>query len=371
MSSAKLLTIGSRFFSNNGALPWTVSNQICDASNDGLGWVFQPYSADPITHLGFRYGARTGTPPTYVIGLEAVSTTTGVGDGTILGGGSPASVSFRPPADTTWDGLWKWQALANAYTPARGDFLFSSLRYDSAAANTVDGSNNSSFTSGVSGGPSGAAFMNYPPAVTLTAGSWTKSVNMPVFGWRTASGRFGYIHQSDYSTAVSTTGHRQAMRFTLPSTHGSTFEVLGVRTSFQMVDAGTFSFGLWSGATLLQSTTYDTDYLRLTNVKRPSEFLFSDTTLATLSYGTEYRIGFEVLSNADFQIAGRKLAEAEDREAYPYGDVRGLSTFDGSTWTDDNTVLPEIDLILNDITVPSGGGGALYIGSRRNTLIGR
>ena len=51
--------------------------------------------ADTLTTGCFLYGLRTGTPPTYRAALEAVGTD-GTPDGTALGGGSPASVTFTP-----------------------------------------------------------------------------------------------------------------------------------------------------------------------------------------------------------------------------------------------------------------------------------
>jgi hypothetical protein len=115
---------------------------------DIVVWCFQADTTDAITDLGFRYGARTGTPPTYRISLQGASTS-GIGpDGTVLGGGSPASQTFTPPADTSINGLWQWKTLANSYTPTRGQFLCSVIEYSSG---TIDGSNNSSFTKEAAG----------------------------------------------------------------------------------------------------------------------------------------------------------------------------------------------------------------------------
>src|SRR5688572_26797065 len=180
----------------------TATNVSLDASNDGVGWVFQANSADAITHLGFRYGARTGTPPTYRISLQSPTAAGGLPDGTVLGGGSPASGTFTPPADATWDGTWQWVALTNSYTPSRGQLLVSAIEHSSG---TVDGSNFSSFTRQVTGFRMDDGF---PYSCILTAGTWAKST-MPCFGYRTANGRYGYIGQSAYATnTAGTNGHR-------------------------------------------------------------------------------------------------------------------------------------------------------------------
>src|SRR5690349_18160435 len=89
-------------------------NQVIDsggASIDRIAHVLQ-LPADTWTHVGFRYGARTGTPVQHKTGLQTPDAS-GNPDGTYLGGGSPASGTFTPPADATWDGTWQWVALAN------------------------------------------------------------------------------------------------------------------------------------------------------------------------------------------------------------------------------------------------------------------
>jgi hypothetical protein len=327
----------------------TVLNHTLDANNDGLAFIFQTDSADAITHLGFRYGARTGTPPTYIIGLEGVDASTGNPDGTYLGGGTPASSTFTPPADATWDGLWKWEALDNSYTPTRGQLMALTIRYSSG---TVDGSNFSTFTRNSS---VAASIVSLPYANTLTGGTWAKQIGQ-CFGYRTASGRHGIIAQSVYSTTESTSGNRQAMHFTLPSGHGDTFTVLGMRGAFRL-PSGSMILGLWDAAgSVIQSITLDTDKFNTFSPPQAGRITFDEASLTALNFGTKYYIGFESVSSSAVGIAGIQLAEAADRHAYPYGESRGLSTWNGSAWTDDDTVLPILDIVLGDITEPSGGG---------------
>lgn len=345
--------------------PLTASNNLVDASDEGIGWVFQCPFTEAITHVGWRYGVRTGTPPTFITGLEGVSVTTGLPDGTYLGGGSPASVTFTPPADATIDGLWQWKALTNSYTPAsRAEEMALTVRYSSG---TIDASNNSSFTrTAATTGVGGDGVFGLPYSVVLAAGAWSKPATADdamVFGIRTASGRYGIFWQSQYTTTTSTAGNRQTMRFTLPAGHGDTFKVVGARSAY-LPAAGTVKFGLWSGTTEIQAKTVDADQLMSPTTQRIQQFFFSDATLDALSFGTEYRIGFEVISGA-IGLRGHQLSEANDRLMFPYGDIRGLSTWDGAAWTDDDTVLPDMELIFDDITEPvaaAGGGGGFIIG---------
>lgn len=336
------------------------TNHTVDAADDGVAWVFQPYSADAITQLWFRYGARTGTPPTYSIRLESLDTS-GLPDNTDVGGGSPTAVTFTPPADASIDGAGQWKTLTNAYTPTRGQTLVATIRHSSG---TVDGSNNSSFTRNLGGINPGSR--GFPYALTLAGGSWSK-VGGSVFGWRTASGRFGVIATGSYTTVTANTlGHKSGMHFTIPSDWCSTFKVLGVRFLGKIGAAGgSAKIGLWqTDGTELQSKTIDSDHAGTSGVGTGiwNEVIFSDVSLATLSAGTKYYAGVEVISGTS-NVSGVTFTDAEDRESFPFGLQRGLVTYAGS-FTETNTVMPSLTLILSDITAPSGSGGGPLIGGR-------
>lgn len=354
MAAALLL---SQFNFYGSANVGGATNLVVDASTEGLGFVFQANSADAITHLGFRYGARTGTPPTYVMTLEGIDAS-GLPDGADIGGGSPTAVTFTPPADASIDGIWQWKTLTNAYTPSRGQFLAGTIRYSSG---TIDGSNNSSFTRSLANLQITTRGLPYHLGL---AGTWTKQATPAVFGYRTASGRYGVIGISGYATVTANTaGHMSGMFFTLSSDWGDTFKVAGIRMIGKLGAAGgSCKVGIWNTAgTLLQSVTLDGDATGANGASSDtqSDIYFSDATLATLSYGTKYYVGIEVVSGT-CSVAGVNLTEAEDRSAWPNGVNRGLVTYNGS-YTETTTTLPLIDLILADITEPAGGGGGMIV----------
>lgn len=330
----------------------SATNHSLDANNDGLSAMFQANSVDPITHVGFRYGSRTGTPPTYLAALEGIAAD-GTPDAVVKGGGSPASVTFTPPADTTWNGTWRWFTLANAYTPSVGEFLAMTIRYSSG---TVDGSNFSSFTRLIGVTKHAAGF---PRMMLLTGGTWAVT-NGAVFAYRTASGRYGFIQSAAFTTTINTVGHRTAMHFTEPIGHGSTFKIAGLSAVIQAPSANAI-IGVWNAAgTPLQTVTVDPDHFAGTN---PSCVEFYFTTRPDLSFGTEYYIGVEVVTNVAHYMQGIQLAEAEDRSSFPNGTNRGYATWNGSSWTKDNTVMPLCELIFADRTVLAAGGGGLIVGS--------
>jgi len=65
------------------------------------------------------------------------------------------------------------------------------------------------------------------------------------------------------------------------------------------------------------------------------------------------------------------MASATDRKAYPLGENRNLATWNGSAWTEDDLTIPIVELELEDVTVPSGGGGAIILGGLGQTGIGQ
>lgn len=331
-------------------------NQVADANNDGVGWAFAAENTEAITHIGFRYGARTGTPPTYVLTLEGLVTTTGLPDGTDVGGGSPTAVTFTPPADATWDGTWRWIQLTNSYTPTRDQKLAATIRYSSG---TVDGSNNASFTRNYSNSLS----WNFPYALTLTAGTWAVSANcLPLYGIRTANTRYGQIATGDYATrTASTVGHRAAMKFTIPTSWCSTFKVKGVIMDASIAGAAGKApvLGLWSAGGVIQNSTQDSDFATsITNSARTVTIMYDEASLTALNAGTAYYAGMEVADavNGGVIIRSLQLSEANDLLAYPGGTDVHFATFDGSNWSDAQTVRPIMALLLDDITAPSGGG---------------
>lgn len=337
---------------------WTPSyqNQTVDASNDGVAFVFRAINAEAINGVAFRYGARTGTPPTLRASLQPVDTGTGNPSGTPLGGATPASATFTPPASAAWDGLVQWVALANSYTPARGEVIALCIEYSSG---TIDASNNSTFTYQAANGLL-ADNVSAPYALTLTAGVWAHQTRSPIFGVRTASSRYGLPLQAAYTTSVTTSGHRQALKFALNSGWGDTFKVIGMRVYVDPPATGnTFKIGIWDAGGVIQDATIDVDQLSNQTVLQ-AELYFDEVSLTALSYGTTYYAGIEATGAATI-LRGINVSATEDLETLG-GDFY-LSTYNGASWADTNTTRPLVELILDDITEPAGGAGGYVIGA--------
>lgn len=355
MTAANLLTFGGPCQVVYAAGSITFNAHQVDASNDGAAWVFQAPAAITITHLGFRVGARTGTPPTYRASLQGV-TSGGVPDGTVLGGGTPASATFTPPADASWDGTFQWVALDNPYTTTRGQLLCGAVEYSSG---TIDASNRISVAYSITS--FGQMHSLLPFSLTEAGGSWSKSaITYPIYGVRTASARYGFPVEGEYTTATAATnGHRQAMAFTLPAGHGDTFQVVGVNMAI-VPATGTFKVALWDATTELQAVTFTTNQLGA-SVMRVGTYMFDETTLSTLSFGTKYYVGVEVTAAAAVGIRGLQLDSSDDLAAFPGGSAYHHATYNGSAWSDVQDVRPIAELILADISEPAGGGGGIIM----------
>lgn len=157
------------------------------------------------------------------------------------------------------------------------------------------------------------------------------------------------------------------MKFTLPSNLSNTITVCGVLYNANLASTSSKNpvLGLWNSAgTKLQDITLDTEWSGFpTSDYIIYEHLFDESTLSTLSVGTAYYIGLEVADavNGGVTLNGIQLDNSADLDAYPGGTSFHFSTWNGSAWTDDATVRPFVELILDDMTQQSGGGSGGYV----------
>ena len=324
------------------------TNFLIDASTDKDGKIVQAWNGEAITHIGFRQGTATGTQPTFKCGLQGVDSS-GLPDGTYLGGGSPASATFVPSSAN--NSKWVWVSLTNSYTPTPGDLIAIVIEYDSG---TIGASNSCSFANTVAnlGGT-----CRLPYALQNT-GSWAKQAAMPCWGLRTANARYGHgIQSANYSTnTAGTNGHRSALEFNLRAAEGDTYTVFGFTCLARIpATANSFIAGLWSAGGVMTSITLAADKMQTQNSDGMFQVVFISPQ--TLSFGTTYWAGFEVTGGAAVGLRGAVLEDEADRLAYGNQRQMRLATFDGSTWTGNSLVRPLLDLDIHDWTKPAGGGG--------------
>lgn len=336
-----------------------------DHANDVWAQIISVPAGITITSVGFRYTLRTGTPPTYKLSLQSV--TSGAPSGTILGGGTPAEATFTPPADASWDGTWQWITLDNSYTTV-GGIIAIVIQYDSG---TIDGSNNSQFTNRLTAADA-SRYLGY--VYTDNNGVVAKTLARQVYGYRDASTTYGFpvVSMTSTSYSVDSTPDEYALRFTIPTTFCATYTVRGLQAQLAaMASSKTLVIQLYDtdGSTVLQSVTWDSDDNRVqsdTSVQCV-EIYFDESSLSTLTAGSVYRIGFAPQeTSANARLLTLDVPANSDLSAFPLGSHWYLNTrSDSGAWTDDNTVdykRPAMELILKDWTVSAGGGSFTFVG---------
>lgn len=348
-----------------------------DASGDKAGCAFDALNADQITHIGFRCASITGTPPTYKIGLQGINTS-GVPDGTYLGGGSPASATFTPSgAGGYGTGTWHWIALDNAYTPVRGEGITIVVEHSSG---TVDASNLMTITLGLNNGAHSVS--HHRPMTVTSTGSWSKgATDFPCFGLKgssvIATGDVRPLKVAGTVQAVPSPTEA-GMAFTVPSGWTDTISVLAVRFAARTMSTNSnFAVTLYSSPTsspsVLQQIEVDGDWFGLSsNQVGVGLVVFDEVSLSSLTAGTEYGIGIVARDVAtDLAIYQIETDSAGDWDAWPFGQQcsymqRTLVTGYTSTatlpnettnFTKTTTRRPIIEVILGDMTESAGGGG--------------
>ena len=319
-----------------------------DQTTDAVEMIFQARDAITITKLGYRVNAITGTSPVFKISLQGISGA-GVPDGTIKGGGSPASATFTPSAAPNWT----WVTLDNSYTTTRGEFLSVVIQHNSG---TIDGSNNVSFSH------SYAAFSTwaFPHSIQNNNGSRTNQLNEPVLGYASNSVAYGRPSASVTATSYGSTStpDEVACAFTIPATLVSTYQVAGFWFAGLTPATGTtVKVILYDGTSVLQDVTYDSDYSSQPGgVHHNIRVLFDEATLSTLVGGNTYRIGIQPQDTTTITPQRLNVNAQADFEAWPGGQNFWVSTrTDAGAWTDTLTQRMQACLIISDWTIPSGG----------------
>jgi hypothetical protein len=345
------------------------ANFTLNQNTDAVEFIFQAAEAATITKLGVRLGTITGTTPTYRVSLQGVDAS-GHPDGTIKGGGSPASKTFSPSGLGWAAGSWNWLTLDNSYACTRGESLAIVIDYSSG---TVDGSNNASF-SYYTDAAAGALGVQTQYGITNDNGSRSKQLNWSVFGY--ASNTKAYGHPIESASQISfnsgSAADEYAIKFTVPADWCDTYKVRGIRVLSLLIAAGTTKLILYSGTdttavnstgavtetTVAQDVTYDNDHRVTTGGFGVYDILFDEATLSTLYAGATYRLALQPQGAQDTYIIVADVDAAADFDAWPLGQDAHTSTrVNAGNWTDVTTRRLQSQILLSDITEPAGGGG--------------
>jgi hypothetical protein len=362
------IPIGSRFgpWMNPYGLGPVDSAFLLDSATDRIEWVLQVEDTITITRLGIKFSSQNGNAPNFRISIQGVDAS-GNADGTILGGGSPAQKTFSPSALGWANATTHWLTLDNSLAVSRGDFIAIVIEYSSG---TIDGANNATFVTGISGLQSG-----FPIVSRVNSGVSTRQNEAVIIGYGSASRKYGNLPQSWTGNAFNsgTSGADEyGNKFTLPAGWGETFQLLGCQFQLSSGSVGTGgitkmrlyggadatpanSTGAAGDANVLQEIAFDHDCLAITTTSHITLFF---TSLTTLYYGATYRLAFQPQSANDWATIYTNVAANDELVMCPGAGSGGVNAqltkrLDAGNWTDVDTSISHMTLLLADITEPA------------------
>lgn len=337
-----------------------------------LGYVFQATATDPITHIGVSTASITGTTAQYKVSLQGVNTS-GLPDGTIKGGGSPASLDNI--SESVWGtNTFVWNALANSYSPSVGEWL--AVVVEPGSGGTIDGSN--FITVNITSNLFGASNKIGAPYVLSDANAtWALADKLARWGLLAAKGSAVYYGYplAKYGVSTYSGTSEVGVRFTLPAGMASSIGVKGVRwygkasATGQTINVTLYADGETS-PTIISQISVDSDFVSGASVA-DSAFDIYFQTPQIISPGVVYHIGLSCSGGTSPDLRYVQAETADDLSALPggawiYAASRVLTDYppsgnDSNAFASSSTQQmqrPLVELILSDIT----GGAQGVIG---------
>lgn len=341
-----------------------------DGNTDEIHHVMYAREAATVTSVCFYYSLRTGTPPTYKVGIEGVSTSTGNANGTYKTGTGECSATFTPPASAAWDDTWQCQTLTGTTcSVTRGEPIAITIKYSSG---TINASNKSAFgvyqNASYNNTQGMFSVANNEYVVTVEAATPTQQPNTPLISYKNGSRTFGFpvVSLASQQYSSDSTPDEYAMRFQLPCPVGQSYVLAGMNCSTITANSGiTIKATLYNGTTAIDDVTLDSDQVRDEGQNgRQLIFLFDDVTPPSLDCATTYRIGLAPQqTGSGFGVIIAEVTANSDFDAYPLGIETYMSTrSDAGAWTDVTNKRIKCGLILDKLNTVSGGGTVISSG---------
>jgi len=302
-----------------------------------------------ITHVGFNFNTRTGTPGDLTFRLSNVDASGNPGTthhATVTVASS--SVTYGGASGSLY-----WAALGSSYNVTRGQILSCTVI---ATAGTWDASNLITLNYQLNNNQESHGNRSTFPYASRGSARQTGLIG----GMRSSTTAYGYPAQLVTTDTYAFTTTRYGTRFTVPSNVGGSVRLAGIRFRAQINTASSYDIkiGTISGTTVTETYTETIDTDMQANSAEGYTHDIVLTTAQTLTTGTEYVIGILAGGN-NVQFGNIRLTQAIDRTAFAhsmYGTVKSGSWTSGGTWTDDDTrlymIVPYVDLINS-----AGGGG--------------
>lgn len=323
------------------------NNHTLDGATDQIEYMFQCEDACAIDALCIRQGTTTGTPPTYEARLEGVATT-GRSDGTVKSSTNAKGDITLPGANAV-----ACATLTSSYTCTKGEFLAGVVDYRTG---TIDGSNNAGFTYS----NANALSHRYPMSWTVDAGSATYRSGLPMFGYKCGSTYYGFLPETSgqHDFGSGSTGDERGNKFTIPASSCATFKIDAARFNGYVNSASnSLDIVIYENTTSRQDVTIDGDYDNSGGSAGIIQGRFEEGY--TFNCGTEYVVAVKPNASGGTSAGLQYLIfdSANHQNSLPLGTTMFYTErTDAGSWSDNTSKRALIDLVLSDITEPSGGG---------------
>lgn len=340
-----------------------------NGTSDVQGWVTAAEESITITKVGCLVTARTGSPGNVAsgvrLGIVYIDNTTGFpattpvwADGTFSGSAGTAYQDFNATTGVT-TGVFLEATLTTPVAITKGTVF--GIMIDPVSG-TWDTTNLLTVARGVN---TTFPYIRFPYGFEITSTAYAL-VNSaaPIFYYKSATKTYGYPYQTftGVNNNSGSTPDEYGMYFRIPTGVCSTYNVRGMRLGFV---PGTADFDVLlydtNGTTVLQSISIDGNQMHTGN-GAAFDFIFSQTTLATLSAGSYYRLVVRpstATSMGSIQYAG--FAASADKEAVlgNASDVQYTSRTNAGAWTEDTTRLWTMQALISGMDAGSTGSGGV------------
>lgn len=351
----------------------TVNTLVIDGQNEAVALVFEAPEDLTITQIIYINSAKTGTPAndSYTASIQSVNASGNPGG--IIGGGSPASVTFP---NATYPVAGFGSNTSHIFTLANAANLTRGTKYAIVVQKTgaTDAAN---FLTARAGNTATGLPVAMPYMLTAdTTPTWTKLGRMPMACLAIRSASRTYLWPALSTGTSQNVGNtaEAGFTFTMPSGFGSnTFGLRGVHIMLQSTGiavGGTVTLTLYGDPlttpTILQQALQLDSDMFMTGTSRGVEIMFPEATLAQLVPGTKYAVGFVHSAAASASISLITLPDAGCRDAYPLGGLtlasRTLTSYppsgnDTNAFAETTTTILFAELIFGEFTASSSGGG--------------
>ena len=330
---------------------------IQDATTDLVGWAIPPEEDATVLSVLVFLTVRTGSPGTFRIGFQGCDATTGLNDGVWQ------SYTDVNASSLTGIGQFFNFTLDTPQTVQRGKIICIVIQ-------PISGTWNASNSLSVAYGRQNTYPWNALPYVFTNTTGTTAKVTTPLYlfyGYRSATKTYGNPIRSGTGAIFNstTTPDEYGMRFTLPATWGKRFTLLGINANHRFSGGGnaTINLNLYdSNSNLLAQNSFDSDQLLIpvsgVNVDGTYQFMFDESTLPELSYGTEYIIAIEATNSVDNRTSTLTALQASDYSAITQATLQYTTRKDTGAWT----TTPIYALGWQLMILDTSGGGIGYPG---------